>query len=100
MNYSNTGDDSGGGCLTVVLIVRDEQADLEKARIVIAQQRNALTRGKFSLTVELCDLVGSASLTKAFLQRAHLGAQRAETGCHLSRPLATRQRLPSRQTIP
>ena len=59
------GDDAGGRRLAVVLVVRDEQADLEEARAGVAQPRDALARGQLSLLVLSRDLVGAAALPES-----------------------------------
>ncbi len=75
---ADAGDDAGGGRLAVVLVVRDEQADLDEARAGVAEPRDALARRQLSLRVLLRDLVGAAALAQARLERAELGAQLAE----------------------
>src|SRR6185503_11381230 len=64
--------------LPVVLIVRHEQADLEKARALVREPRDPLARRQLSLFVLSRDLVRSAAFTKLRLERPNLRAQLAQ----------------------
>ena len=93
MHDADARDDAGAGRLAVVLVVRDEQADLDEARADVAEPLDALARRELSLLVLSLDLVRSAALTQARLERAELGAQLSQsTGGHVSVTLPALER--------
>jgi hypothetical protein len=80
----NARDDAGGGCLTVVLVIGDEQSDLEKARAGITEQRDALARRQLSLFVLPRNLVAAAALLQLCLELSDFVAQLAKPAAHAS----------------
>ena len=70
--------------LAVVRVVRHQQADLEKARVGVAQPGDALARRQLSLLVLFGDLVGPAPVPQLRFERADLGAQLTQTRGHTS----------------
>ena len=75
-------DDTGRRRRTVVLVVREQQADFNEAGPDVAQPRDALARRELSLLVLLLDLVHPATQAEAVFERAQLGAQLAEPCRH------------------
>ena len=73
------GDDAGCRRLSVVLVVGDEQADLEKARSGIAEAGDAFARGELALLVLLGDAIRPAALAQLLLERAHSAHELAQS---------------------
>src|ERR1700694_2261366 len=71
-------DDSGGRCLLVVLVPRDEQADLDPGSLGIEQGGDALAGGELPLIVLALDPLRPASLFEARAELAVLVTQRLE----------------------
>ncbi len=83
----DSGDDAGGGRLAVVLVVRDEQADLEEAGVGIAKTLDALAGGELSLRVLASNLLRSAALSEPCLELSDFRAELAKSrGRHASCP--------------
>ena len=59
--------------MSVVLVIRDQKADFDEARVGVAQTRDALAGGELSLLVLALDLVGAAALAEAPLELAQRG---------------------------
>ncbi len=57
-------DDPGRRCLTVVLVIRDEQSDLEPIGVPIEQLGDPLPSGELSTIVFPLDLLRPAALTE------------------------------------
>ncbi len=82
----DSGDDTGGRRLALVFVVGDEETDLEKARVGIAQTLDALAGGELSLRVLAGDLLRAAALSEPCLELSDFRAQLPEAGRHASCP--------------
>ena len=80
MHLTDAGDDAGAGRLAVILVLRDEQSKLEKARVGIAQFFDALARRELFLLVLAGNSFLAAACAQPGLQRADLVAQLAKSG--------------------
>ena len=79
MQHSDARHDTRAWGLSLVLVVRHEKTDLQKARIGIAEQLHALARREFFLLVLAGNALLSPALAELSLERAELGAQLAQT---------------------
>jgi hypothetical protein len=68
----------GGRRLPLVLVVRDEQADLDEGRAGVAEPLDPLARRELPLLVLPIDLVRPAALAEPRLERADLCGELAE----------------------
>jgi len=82
----DAGHHAGGRRLAVVVVVGDQETDLEKARVRIAQTLDALASGELSLRVLAGNLLRSAALSEPCLELADFRAQLPEAGRHASCP--------------
>ena len=81
-------DDTSRGRLPFVLVVRDEQSDLDEARMQIAQTIDALAGCELLLFVLAGDAVFAAAFTETRFERPDLGAQLAQARMTRLRSLA------------
>src|SRR5206468_938565 len=79
----------GRGCLTLVLVVCDEQADFEKTRVGVAEPRDALAGRQLSLLMLASDFVRSTPLTQPCFELPDFRAQLAKARRHASCPSAS-----------
>src|SRR6188508_978401 len=79
LDYAEAGDDSGGGCLTVVLVVGDEESDLEPRASRVQQLLDSLARRQLTLLVHLRDALGSPALPQPGSEGEVLITQSAQT---------------------
>ena len=65
LDHTDPGDDSGGGCLPVVLIVGDQQTELEPRRSGVEETLHPLSGRELALLVHLGDARRPAALPGA-----------------------------------
>jgi hypothetical protein len=79
MHDTDARDNAGTRRLALILIVRDQEPDLEEARLRIAQPVDALAGSEFFLFVLSGDAVLAAAFAQLGLERADLGAELPQT---------------------
>ena len=83
---AEAGDDAGGGRLTVVAVVGDQQADFEEACAGVDQGGDALARGHLAGLVLTIDARLPAALAEAGFERLNLFDKVAHVRLALRRP--------------
>ena len=79
LDHAETGDHPGGRGLTLVLVVRDQESDLEPGAAGIQQLLDPLAGCELPLLVHLRDAFGSPALPQPGGEREVLIAQGAQT---------------------
>src|SRR4029077_6356324 len=73
---------SRGWGLAIVLVVRNEQSDLQHARIGVAQQLDSFAGGELPLLMQLLEALRSTGFAEFCLELLYLVAQLAQAIAH------------------